>query len=58
MLLVFQYNTRYVGGEGPEVLGGEMFSMRQETVARHGKKVRRWQRTESDGRLSRRLHAL
>jgi hypothetical protein len=27
----------HAGGEGPEVLGAEVFSMRQETVVRHGK---------------------
>jgi hypothetical protein len=27
-----------VGGEGPEDLGGEVFSMRQDTTVRHGKK--------------------
>jgi hypothetical protein len=32
----------HTGGEGPEALGGEMFSMRQETVAIHGKKLRPW----------------
>jgi hypothetical protein len=45
-------------GEGPEVLGGEVFSMRQKTVARHGKKSRHWQRIESNGRLLRRIYAL
>jgi hypothetical protein len=48
----------HAGGKGPEVLGGEVFSVRRETVARHGKKLRRWLRIESDGRLSRRPCAL
>jgi hypothetical protein len=34
----------YARGEGPEVLGGEVFSTRQETVLRHDKKSRRWLR--------------
>jgi hypothetical protein len=34
----------HAGGEGPEVLGGEVFSTRQETVIRHDKKSRHWPR--------------
>jgi hypothetical protein len=46
------------GGDDPEVLGGEVFSKKQEIVARHGKKSRRWLRIKSDGILSRRSYAL
>jgi hypothetical protein len=44
----------HAGGEVPEQLGGEVFPMEEDTVANHGKKLRRWLRTESDRRLSRR----
>jgi hypothetical protein len=47
----------HAGGEGAEALDGEVFSMRQESVARHGKKSRRWLRIVSDGRFSRKSYA-
>jgi hypothetical protein len=46
------------GGEIPEVLGGEVFSTRQEAVTRHGNKLTRWRRISSERRLSRMRYAL
>jgi hypothetical protein len=41
------------GGERPELLSREVFSRRQQTVGRHGKRLRRWLRILSNGSLSR-----
>jgi hypothetical protein len=35
---------RHTGGEGPEVLGREVFPIEKETVATHDRKLRRWVR--------------
>jgi hypothetical protein len=47
----------HAGGEGAEELGGEVLSVGQETVARRGKKLRRWLRIESNEWISRRPYA-
>jgi hypothetical protein len=46
----------HVGGEGPEI-PGEVFSMKQVTLASHDKKPKRQLRIGSNGRLLRRSYA-